>query len=162
MTQFFIQKLLKETYMRLLFLILTILSLKAGAQTEEEAVKKPIVALFDGMRKSDTTLLRSAFAPTSILQTIGRNKEGKTVIRTDDVNKFIEAVGKPQEQVLDERITFETIKIDGNLAIVWTPYQFYIGQTFSHCGVNSFQLVKLDGEWKIQYLIDTRRKEGCK
>jgi ATP-dependent exoDNAse (exonuclease V) alpha subunit len=148
--------------MRLLFLILTILSLKASAQTEEDAVKKPILALFDGMRKSDTTLLRSAFAPTAILQTIGKNKEGKVVIRTDDVNKFVEMVGKPHEQVLDERITSETIKIDGELAIVWTPYQFYFGQTFSHCGVNSFQLVKLNGEWKIQYLIDTRRKEGCK
>jgi len=148
--------------MKKLLIVLTLFSLKSYAQTEDEAVKKPIVALFDGMRKSDTSLLRSAFAPTAILQTIGRNKEGKTVIRTDDVNKFIEAVGKPQEQILDERITFETIKIDGGLAIVWTPYQFYIGQTFSHCGVNSFQLVKLDGEWKIQYLIDTRRKDGCK
>jgi len=148
--------------MRLVFLILTILSLKAGAQAHEEAVKQPILALFDGMRKSDTTLLRSAFAPTAILQTIGKNKEGKVVIRTDDVNKFVEMVGKPHEQVLDERITFETIKIDGDLAVVWTPYQFYFGQTFSHCGVNSFQLVKLDGQWKIQYLIDTRRKEGCK
>lgn len=148
--------------MRPLLLILTILSLKAGAQTEEEAVKKPIAALFDGMRKSDTTLLRSAFAPTAILQTIGKSKEGKVVIRTDDINKFIEMVGKPQEQILDERITFETIKIDGNLAVAWTPYQFYLGPNFSHCGVNSFQLVKLDGEWKIQYLIDTRRKDACR
>lgn len=147
--------------MRLLLLILTILSLKARAQTEEGAVKKPIVALFDGMRNSDTALLRSAFTPTAILQTIAKNREGKVVVRTDDVNKFIEMVGKPHDQVLDEKITFETIKIDGDLAIAWTPYKFYFGQTFSHCGVNSFQLVKLDGEWKIQYLIDTRRKQDC-
>ena len=57
--------------------------------------------------------------------------------------------------------TFETIKIDGALASVWTPYKFYSGATFSHCGANSFQLVKIDGAWKIQYIIDTRRK-GCK
>jgi hypothetical protein len=38
------------------------------------------------------------------------------------------------------------------------PYQFYIGDKFSHCGVNSFQLVKLQGQWKIQYLIDTQEK----
>jgi hypothetical protein len=27
--------------------------------------------------------------------------------------------------------------------------------------VNSFQLIKLDGKWKISYIIDTRKKEGC-
>jgi len=62
----------------------------------------------------------------------------------------------------DERIVFETIRIDGPLASVWTPYNFYYEGKFSHCGVNSFQLVKINGEWKIQYLIDTRRKQGCK
>ena len=147
--------------MKRLLIVLTIFSLKASAQTDQEAIKKPIMALFDGMRKSDTTLMRSAFAPTAILQTIGKSKEGVTGVRTDDINKFIEFIGKPHDQVLDERITFETIKIDGDLAFVWTPYKFYAGEKFSHCGVNSFQLVKLNGEWKIQYVIDTRRKEGC-
>jgi len=53
------------------------------------------------------------------------------------------------------------VKIDGPLAIVWTPYKFYFNGKFSHCGVNSFQLVRFNGVWKIQYLIDTRRRAGC-
>ncbi|HUH33176.1 MAG TPA: hypothetical protein VLZ28_04430, partial [Daejeonella sp.] len=59
------------------------------------------------------------------------------------------------------RITFDQVLIDDNLASVWTSYQFYIGDKFSHCGVNSFQLVKGKEGWKIVYLIDTRRKENC-
>ncbi len=58
-------------------------------------------------------------------------------------------------------VHFEVIRIDADLAVVWTPYKFFVGKKFSHCGVNSFQLIKLNGNWKIQYLIDTRRKEGC-
>ncbi|MFT2543406.1 hypothetical protein ACMWP9_36050, partial [Escherichia coli] len=65
------------------------------------------------------------------------------------------------KNMADERIVFDVVKIDADLAIVWTPYQFYRNGTFSHCGVNSFQLVRLNGRWKIQYLIDTRRKTGC-
>ncbi|HNA01067.1 MAG TPA: hypothetical protein PLN49_09415, partial [Ferruginibacter sp.] len=61
----------------------------------------------------------------------------------------------------DERITFDVVRVDGALAIAWTPYKFYFNGKFSHCGVNSFQLVRFNGEWKIQYLIDTRRKAGC-
>jgi len=61
----------------------------------------------------------------------------------------------------NERITFEIVKVDADLASVWTPYQFYYKDKFSHCGVNSFQLVRLQGIWKIQYLVDTRRKTDC-
>ncbi len=132
-----------------------------AAQADNEAVKKPIEALFDGMRNSDTVLMKSAFSPSAQLQTITKNKEGQTIVRSENIAAFIASIAKPHPASYDERITFETIKIDGDLASVWTPYKFYVGETFSHCGVNSFQLVRWNGEWKIQYVIDTRRKEGC-
>jgi len=47
------------------------------------------------------------------------------------------------------------------MATVWAPYKFYYKGTFSHCGVDMFQLVRMKGGWKIVYLIDTRRKEPC-
>ena len=83
------------------------------------------------------------------------------MIRNESIDAFVQAIGKSPKGALDERIQFETIKIDGPLAIVWTPYKFYYEGKFSHCGVNSFQLVRINGEWRIQYLIDTRRKDGC-
>ena len=55
----------------------------------------------------------------------------------------------------------EVVKIDGALASVWTPYKFYFNGKFSHCGVNSFQLVRMNNTWKVQYIIDTRRRVGC-
>ena len=146
--------------MKYLLILLTLLSYNAEAQSEEEAVKVVINALFEGMRRSDSTGLKAVFAPGAILQTIA-SKDGKVSVRTDVVANFITAVSKPQGVILDERIIFGAILVDGALASVWTPYKFYLGEKFSHCGVNSFQLVKLDGSWKIQYLIDTRRKEAC-
>jgi len=131
------------------------------AQTTEDSVKSTVNLLFEGMKSSDPLILKKAFADSAILQTIGRSKEGKTIIRNEKIDAFAESVGKAPKGSLDERIQFETIKIDGPLAIVWTPYQFYYDGKFSHCGVNSFQLVRINGEWKIQYLIDTRRRENC-
>lgn len=152
---------LMNSYMKWFLLILTIFNLKAYAQSGTDEVKAPINALFDGMRRSDTALIQSAFAPTAILQTITKTKDGLTSVRTEELKKFISSVGLPHPEVYDERITFDLIKIDGDLAIAWTPYRFYVGEKFSHCGVNSFQLVRLNGVWKIQYIIDTRRREGC-
>ena len=61
-------------------------------------------------------------------------------MKSESVHEFADFVGKLKKDSADERISFETIKIDGPLAIVWTPYNFYHNGKFSHCGVNSFQL----------------------
>ena len=147
--------------MRYLLLILTFCTLKAAAQGEEASVKAAVNRLFEGMRTGDTAILRAAFAPGAILQTIARNKAGNVAVRTDSVAAFVTSLGQPHAEVYDERITFGQVLIDADLATVWTPYKFYVGDKFSHCGVNSFQLVQLSGAWKIQYIIDTRRREGC-
>jgi hypothetical protein len=79
----------------------------------------------------------------------------------ESISTFFASVARTPAGMLDERIRFEVVKVDGPLAIVWTPYEFYYNGRYSHCGVNSFQLVRLNGKWMIQYLIDTRRKK-CK
>lgn len=147
--------------MKSLAVVLTFCSFPCFGQGDEAAVKQTITRFFDGMRMSDSVLMKATFAPTAILQTIVRKKDGSTHVETDPIQAFITTVAKPHPQVYDERITFDIIKIDSALASVWTPYKFYVGDTFSHCGVNAFQLVKLAGEWKIQYIIDTRRKDAC-
>ncbi len=150
--------------MKCFWVLLTTLvfSLTLNAQSTEDSVKAVVNTLFDGMKNADAALLKSAFADNAVLQTISRNKEGKVVVATENIDEFASFVSKLEKDSADERIQFETIKIDGPLAIVWTPYNFYLNGKFSHCGVNSFQLVRFDGLWKIQYIIDTRRRQGCK
>ena len=146
------------------FLILLTALLITGninAQTVEDSVKAVINNLFAGMKNADANLLKSTFSDSAILQTLSRTKEGKTIVRTESLGEFVEFVSQLKKDSADERIKFETIKIDGPLAIAWTPYNFYHNGIFSHCGVNSFQLVRFNGIWKIQYLVDTRRKQGC-
>jgi sporulation-control protein spo0M len=135
---------------------------EASAQTspaETAAVKKTITTFFDGMRKGDSALVRGTLAPGVVLHTISTKSGGQ--LGTEKAAEFLRLVGTPHTEVYDERITFEQVLIDANLASVWTPYQFYVGPKFSHCGYNSFQLVKMAQGWKIVHIIDTRRKDGC-
>ncbi len=148
--------------MRFILIALTLTLLQnVSAQTTEDSVKTTVNRLFVAMKNADGEMLKSCFADSAILQTITRNKEGVTVVRSENPGDFAKAVASMPKNAADERISFETVKIDGPLAMVWTPYNFYYDGKFSHCGVNSFQLVRFNGEWKIQYLIDTRRKQGC-
>ena len=152
---------IKKTYREAVLMLLTILSVNAYAQDSETAVKQVVNRLFDGMKKTDTGMIRAAFHSAPVLQTIVKNREGKTIILTEVLDSFLISVARPHSEIYDERISFDVIRIDGDLAIVWASYKFYIGEKFSHCGVDSFQLVRINGQWKILYLADTRRKTGC-
>ncbi len=149
--------------MKYFFIVLTVMmcGVTANSQTPEDSVRGVINNMFTAMKTADAGLLKSCFADSMVLQTISRNKEGKLLVKNEAPSGFIDFVSKESPGNADERITFEVVKIDGPLAIAWTPYNFYYKGQFSHCGVNSFQLVRFNGEWKIQYIIDTRRKQGC-
>jgi hypothetical protein len=67
---------------------------------------------------------------------------------------------KPETVYLEKLLSYD-IKVDGNLASVWTPYEFYLNGNFSHCGANSFQLFHNNGKWEIIFLVDMRRRESC-
>ncbi|HEX8314931.1 MAG TPA: nuclear transport factor 2 family protein [Flavisolibacter sp.] len=129
----------------------------ASAQSAQDSVKAVITKMFAAMKNSDAASLKECFSDSAILQTMTR--AGK--IRNESITNFLSQIGSLPKDSADERISFETVKVDDGLAIAWTPYQFYYAGKFSHCGVNSFQLVRLNGSWKIQYLIDTRRRTGC-
>jgi hypothetical protein len=149
--------------MRLLVILicLTGFMLPAKAQSAEDSVKLTISQMFAAMKSADAAGLRKVFADSALLQSISVTKEGKTVVRNEPVSEFIDYVGKQQAGSADERISFDVIKTDGPLAFAWTPYKFYFNGELHHCGINSFQLVRLNGEWKVQYIIDTRRRDGC-
>ena len=130
------------------------------AQTSADSIRQTVNQLFAAMKSADAASLQACFADSAVLQTIV-NTEDKTTVRNEQVNDFAASIGKLQKGDADEQITFDVIKADNELAIVWAPYKFYWKGTFSHCGTDSFQLVCINGVWKIQYLIDTRRKEAC-
>ncbi len=140
---------------KIFFLLIS--SFSFAQNTSEKEIIKPIENLFQAMKSADSLGVKNAFSGSAIMQTFGKNQE----IRTDKVEDFAKQVGASQAGDLDERFTISKILVDGNMASVWVPYQFYYKGNFSHCGINSFQLAKINNDWKIQYIIDTRRKDNC-
>lgn len=149
--------------MKQFFILLTVLtiSFSSKAQTAEDSVKTVVNNLFTAMIKSDTSLLKTCFADSMVLQTIVRGKNGGAEVKSETAEGFVKSIGSLKPGSADERISFGNVLIDGPLALVWTPYKFYFNGQFSHCGVNSFHLVRFKDGWKIQYLIDRRRRGNC-
>jgi len=143
-----------------LFVFLFVVTNITQAQTAEDSVKAVINKMFAAMKNGDGKSLVDCFTDSAILQTVS-DKNGEISIVNEPLKDFADFVSTQPKDAADERITFDLVKTDGALAIAWTPYKFYYKTNFSHCGVDSYQLVRINGSWKIQYLIDTRRKAPC-
>ncbi len=147
----------------MLAIFLGCLPLQAQQDTSVAEVKKAIETFFEGFHKGDTVLMKSTMHKDLTLQTIYRTKEGKDVLNKGDAAKFVNAIGtRLDSQKWLEKLLDIEVQVDANMAHAWTPYEFYLNDTFSHCGVNSFQLMNDSGVWKIIYLVDTRRRAGCR
>ena len=130
-------------------------------EKSEKAIKAVINQFFEGLEKGDTALLKSTCTGQPVLQTYMADRDGKWQVFTENFSEFVTFVGTPTKDKYKEQIEFDAVLSEASLASVWTPYKFYLNGKISHCGTNSFQLVKMEDGWKIQYILDTRRK-ACK
>lgn len=155
---------MKRLALAALLLLAALLPAPARAQAaadEEAAVRAVVTRLFDAMRAGDGTVFREIFTPDARLQTAAVRRDGTVALQSTPVDTFAAFVSQPHDFVADERIDAWQVRIDGPLAVVTVDYSFYMGDRFSHCGIDAFQLFKSAEGWKIFQLTDTRRRTGC-
>lgn len=151
---------MKKFVLALLFTLVA--GAPAAAQSADEdraAVRAVIQKLFDGMRTRDTVAMKSVFADGA--QLWGVSPQG--ALSVSPMSAWISSVaGAPPGLLLDEVLNDVEVRTDGNLANVWTYYDFFAGDSFSHCGYDAFILLRSAGEWKIVSVADSRRRDGCR
>ncbi|WP_062054893.1 nuclear transport factor 2 family protein [Aquimarina longa] len=149
---------------KILILVIIMLSYNVFSQKKEEKeVKQTILNFFEGFHTGDTVKIKTTIDRNIAVRTIIKTKEGKLKTVKSDIKKILTAIkNRPEDQKWDERLLAFRIEADSVIANAWTPYEFYINDTFSHCGVNIFQLFNDGNTWKIIAIADTRFKKGCK
>lgn len=153
---------------RLIFIICLLINLMAipangqDRNTDIEDVKEVIHTMFEGMRLGDSAMVSQVFYPNAEFFSAFRTRKGESVLEEGSVQQWLNAIGTPHDQVWNEEWWDPSIHIDGNFGHAWVPYAFYVDDTFSHCGVDSFHFIQDDnGKWKIFHATDTRRRGGC-
>jgi hypothetical protein len=149
-----------------LFLICCFLVLNLNCFSQpnfSESDAKDIIDLFfEGFHEGDTLKMSSVLMQNAKMQSTFSTKDGNQKISDGKASDFLKAIAsRPEEQKWEELLLDYKVLIDGNLAQVWTPYEFWLNGNFSHCGANSFTLVNTDSGWKILTIIDSRRYDTC-
>lgn len=114
---------------------------------ERKAVLAVVQAFFDTMAAKDVEGARRTVVPEGRFHSV-REVEGKQVIRTFTNQEYLD--GLPRERQRErERMWNPEVRVHGDIATVWTPYDFWIDGEFSHCGIDSFHLIRSAEGWKV-------------
>jgi hypothetical protein len=112
--------------------------------------------LFDAMSSHNAGAAGNLFIPGAMLYGVGPNGAPSGI----PFQKWVDQMGKSSDSWL-ERIWNPKVLQHGAAAVVWADYDFHLNGTFSHCGIDSFSLLKTNTGWKIASITDTREKSGC-
>jgi hypothetical protein len=132
-------------------------ALSAQKTDAEKEVFATVEKFFAGFNAKDTTVMRSHLLGDFTLVTSAINQQGQPVARAEKGEDFMKAIAGAPVKLL-EKIFDPVILVEDGLANVWVRYEFYADDKYSHCGIDSFLLVKTAEGWKIASIADTRRK----
>ena len=146
-----------------LALVSTLAATEAVAQTSTTDQEKVLAVLNDftaALLKKDSAGMASQLDSVSRFTLLRPSPNGTRVWVVTGA-QFIGLTTKPDGPAYDEPIRNPVVHIDGDLATVWAEYQVVLNGAVSHCGYDSFQLARLNGQWKIINVSYTFRREGC-
>ncbi len=108
----------------------------------------------NAISNQDTTAFRDVMLPEGAAIALFTREDGSQGYGWRMAEQDVAMLGSATEPML-ERVWEPEIRVDGRLASVWTRYDFYQNEAFSHCGTDAFHLIKTEGAWKVASIIYT-------
>ncbi len=137
-------------------------SVPLAAQSPKDEVLKTGQAVFEAMARRDTVELKRLVHPAAhLIATAGAGDSAAAHVSTR--GQFLLAVAT-MAAVPIERMWNAEVRVSEGVASIWTQYDFHLGTVWSHCGIDSFQLVKTAAGWQVTSIVYTvvRPVSRCK
>jgi len=130
----------------------------AATTADENAAINTVQRFFDAMASQDAATLSAITIPASVYTSIRPAPGGTTKINRVTVEDFIKNL-RPglQETMWAPRVHVRA----GLMATVTAPYEFKLDGKITHCGIDVFDLAKVDGQWKIAAATWTAEADAC-
>lgn len=132
-------------------LFFSVIAAAQGGKTDDlKAAAEVPDRLFAAMQAKTADAIRALFTPEGQLVAIDkpRSGEGLSKTRVFTADAFAKMISEGKGEFI-EKMPNKEVKITGDLAMVSGRYTFYLGDKFSHCGTNTFHLVRTADGWRI-------------
>ena len=128
---------------------------EATAAQSSAAEEKAVIAVADSvlaaLTSGDSTTLARLVLDSAVVGGVGV-RDGVERMSLRSFGLYIHRSGP---STFTERGFDETARVQDRMAQVWVPYDLYVGDKWSHCGVDAFTLMKSEGRWRVASVIYT-------
>ncbi|KAJ3776387.1 hypothetical protein FB446DRAFT_721653 [Lentinula raphanica] len=117
---------------------------------EELAILDVAENFLNGIGARDKALMEAQILPSggAVLM-----RNGAPIFTT--LTGVVERIPFDSPKKIEERISGQPIvKIDTNIAMLWTPYDFLIDDKVDHVGTDIWSFAKVDGKWFVSSVAD--------
>jgi hypothetical protein len=147
-------------------LLLAARSTQAASDPQHDAVLATVQTLLDGWREADASRLETALHPDFREVTL-HLIDGQWDFAAVDRARLISLMSKIDKGSWDDRLVDPIVHVDGPIAVVWSRYEFTVryvedgvAHAPKHCGIETFQLYRVEADWKIVNFADTH-SDAC-
>ncbi|HKP70596.1 MAG TPA: nuclear transport factor 2 family protein [Pyrinomonadaceae bacterium] len=140
-----------------LLLVLLSSSLISAQSADEESAIAVVNKLFAAMKAKDAEQIKAVFSPEGQLVAIDKPREGTGISKTRMLSgdAFATMISGNKGADYIEFMPSPEARVSGDLAVVSGRYTFHLGEKLSHCGMNTFNLVRTESGWRIANAAST-------
>lgn len=142
-------------------LALTLFASTAVAQDgdEKKAVIKIAQQFFDTLEKGDSLAFSGLFLQEAFIHYVSEENDS---VRIGSRSAFKTRFSP--DRIIKEKMkeTGVNIQVHERIAMAWIPYDLWINDVYSHCGVDVFTLLQTKSGWKIASLSFSMEKNNCR
>lgn len=127
-------------------------------RADERAIMAVVDRMFAALAAKDSAALLAEVVPQgwATANDLGPRRSVRSVGWAEFASHLPRIPGRPMERLIDPHV-----HVEGDIAMIWSRYEFELDGRFSHCGVDHFDLIRQDGRWKVLNLTWTQLYENC-
>ena len=115
-----------------------------------------VQGVFDALA-GDADKLSAVMMPDVTMRSNSIEEDGTVTSSTSTVEGLRDRIISSGSTMV-ERMFDSKVMVSGPIATVWTPYDFYTGGEFSHCGIDVVTLLHTQEGWRIMSLDWSRQQ----
>lgn len=132
----------------------------SAAALEKASVLEVMDRYLAAISSSDLEAMKQLQMPEGMTYRAMSSADG-TVQVVPHPNSWWVDPARKEGHALRERYWAPTVLVRGSIAVVWAPYEFWIDGKTSHCGIDSFDFVKVGGRWLVANAMWTVEPDAC-
>jgi hypothetical protein len=129
-----------------------------AGEADKAAVMAIVNRMFEALTAKNGAALLAEVAPEGrATATVAGPTHRVSIMPWPDFAAHLAQIpGRPVERLIDPHV-----HVEGDIAMIWSRYEFEMDGRFLHCGVDHFDLVRQDGRWRVLNLTWTQQTQGC-